>query len=156
MELARLEFAKQLEIHNNGPNYRHLTGITAVTEFESSEDVHTDFNKLCGEGRKASGMIDMVSSTMLDLEYCCEQLDPWDRTDISRQEWISNIENITKSYENGIIITLGPKIKSVEGEDSSPSPSKRQRLSLNSISSPKESTSSSTLSQVMNFLKVCK
>lgn len=156
MKDAKLAFERLLEVHNNGPNYRDLTGINAVAQFESSESVHTDFSKLCGEGRKTSGMVEMVASTILDLEYCCEELDPWDRNDVSRSAWISNIESILKSYENGRNFILGPKSKTSGDDIASPSPAKRQRRSLDSISSPKESISSSTLAQVMNVLKVCK
>lgn len=152
MEEAKLEFERQLEIENNGPNYRHLTGIDAVAAFESSEDVHTDFSKFCEEGSKQSGLVEMIVSTMLDLEYCCEEMDPWGRTDITRQEWISSIENLAKLYENGSGIVFGPKSKTTCPE--SPSPSKRQRRSLDSMTSPRESHSSTTLSQVMTVLKV--
>ena len=153
MEEAKLEFERQVQTENNGPNYRHLTGIEAVAAFESSEDVHTDFSKFCEEGSKQSGWVEMIVSTMLDLEYCCEELDPWSRSDIARKEWISNIENLAKLYENESGIIFGPRSKKTTGPES-PSPSKRQRRSLDSMTSPRESQSSTTLSQVMTVLKV--
>ncbi len=143
-----------METHNNGPNYRNLTGIETLTEFESSQDVHTDFRKLCHKGRVSSGLVEMVTSTILDLEHVCQDLSPWDRTDMSREVWIGNIESIAKSYENGTSIVLGPKSRTSCVD--SPSPSKRLRRSLDSATTPRESLSSSTLSQVINVLKVSK
>jgi hypothetical protein len=151
MELAKKAFEKQLEIEKNGPDYRTSTGIDIITEFESSKNVHTCFSKFCQENSKTSGIVGVITSKMLDLENYCEELDLWDRKDLPRAAWISNIGDITQSYERGNYIVLGPKAKCSNDDIT---PSKRQRRSLEPTPSPNTLATCSSLAQVVSALKV--
>ena len=149
MELARKEFEKQLEIESNGPDYRLLTGIEVVSEFESNYKVDTCFSKFCETDSNISRNISVITSKILNLENFCEELDPWEQKDLPRAAWISNIKDITQAYERGSHLILGPKVKCLDDEKT---PSKRQRRSLESTPSPL--VSSSSLAQVLSALKV--
>lgn len=149
MEVAKQAFEKQLEELNNAPDYHTLTGVGVLAEFEANENTTTRFSDLCEDD--LSGVASFIADKILDLEDFCNELDPWERNDISRDNWISNIENICKSFE--INVVLGPKDKNAS--DDFVSPTKRQRTSIESSSvSPRSKVSSSSLSQVLFALKV--
>lgn len=148
MEVAKLIFEQQWEIENNAPDYRRLTGIDLLSDFETSKQGFTRFSSLSDEETMAT----FIATKILELESHCNKLDPWDIKDISREAWRSSIEDTCDSFEVNVVI--GPKAK-ISSEEMS-TPSKRPRKSIESTSStPKShvSTSTSSLAQVLMALK---
>ncbi len=146
MELAKLIFEQQWEIENNAPDYRRLTGIDLLSDFEISQQGFTRFSSLCAEETMAT----FIATKILELESYCNKLDPWGRKDISREGWRNAIEDTCHSFEVNVVI--GPKAK-ISSEET---PSKRQRRSIESMSSTPRSpvsTSTSSLAQVLMALK---
>lgn len=151
MDFAKVAFEKQLEIETNGPDYRELTGINVLAEFESKQDAETHFSAFFDEDSKTSAILQFIASKMLDIEHFCNELDPWERNDISRESWISTIDDICSSYEVNIVLGQKPKVSG----DEIVSPTKRQRKSLESSTiSPKSSSGNASLSHVLSSLKV--
>ena len=151
MNLAKEKFEKELEIIDNDPDYRTLTGISALEEFEARESVPTHFSKFYDEDSKTSGYVDFITSKILDLDDYCEELDPSEPNDETRKGWISNIQDIGNSYEANIV--MGPKPKSPSEVPSSAS--KRQRRSSESFSTTTKQTNGKlSPTQVLAALKV--
>jgi len=150
MVIAKEKFEEQLAMEDGEPDYYKLTGIETLSEFEA-EYTDTCFSLFCEADSKTSGIVHIVASKMLDLEYLCEKLDPWERNDLPRAAWISNVKDIAQSYERGNHIVMGTKLKAFN-EEISPA-AKRQRKSRESTPSSKDPVMSSSLVQVISALK---
>ena len=151
MDLAKEKFEKDLEIINNDPDYQTLTGLHVVEEFEAIKSEPTHFSKFYDEDSKTSGYVNFIISKILDLESFCEDLDPSEPSDVPREQWISNIQDIGDSYKTSVV--MGPKSKNPAELPSSET--KRQRKSFEPSPSGKKSTSGgSSPTQVLTALKV--
>jgi len=150
MEHAKQAFEKQLEEQREKPNYRALTGMDILFDFEKSNNLNTNWNAFCQPDGNTSGMINFIASKILDIESFCEELAPWERSDCPRNAWISNIEDIRNSYERGNTLKLGPK----SNADDTITPSKRQRRSLEPSPRGSIACSNPSITQILNALKV--
>ena len=66
---------------------------------------------ICGylwNGGRGQGALGLVVDSMLETEEHCEDLVPWDRTDMTRDEWIANLKEIVSTWKRGNLLILGP------------------------------------------------
>jgi hypothetical protein len=152
MEIAKNEYELELEIIKSGPDYPTLTGMNTVKDFEDNNDVYTSFSSLVGKNGATSGLVHFISSKILELESHCEELDPWERKDRTRQAWIDKIEDACNAYNTEIVI--GPKSKS-SSDETTGTPGKRRRISTEpSPSGSKGGQANFSLLQVLAVLRV--
>lgn len=107
-------------------DYAELTGLKMLTEFERSTKKKTrELSRLgkeggpdlqaidlCGNlwnGDRRQGALGLVVDSMLDLEQHCENLIPWDRTDVSRDGWIARLKDTVSAWKRGNFLLLGPE-----------------------------------------------
>lgn len=108
-------------------NYAELTGLELLRKYDCGGKIETrrtrekkvaatvntfqsmNCSKLCSTGNiDGTGFVGMLVSKLLELEEACESLVPWERTDVSRQSWISDLENLVYGWNAGSPVIVGP------------------------------------------------
>ena len=108
-------------------DYVSLTGLDMLAEFESnlreSSEEEDDFggSHMCralwyGNKKKENGAVGMLVSALLDLETRCNELAPWERNDIPRRAWTSNLRDTVSAWKRGNTLHLGPSHSDEENE----------------------------------------
>ncbi len=112
-------------------DYSVLTGIQLLSQFEYNYGYLSKCSDLWNDNESRPGIIGNIAENILTMESICNNLAPFEDGDIARNEWRSNIENTLEAWRNGCTLAIGAKDKEIE----TPSPSKRQRLSIESSAS---------------------
>lgn len=149
LEQVRIEHEAQLSALETIHDYSILTGIQLLSEFEVYYGLSSRCSQLWNDDESKQGIVGKIAKELLDLEKVCDDLAPWDRDDISRNEWRSNVEDTTTAWKMGCTFYIGHKAK----EPQDPSPTKRQRMSIDSSATPK--SPSVSFEDVLATFKVC-
>ena len=134
IEQAKVDYEAQLLDLETVDDYSFLTGSQLVSEFEKSHGIVDSCSLQYHDAEAKPGVIGNLGGDLLRLEEICDGLAPWDNTSMSREEWRRIILDTSEAWRNGCTMQLGPKEKD---EDSlTTSPTKRQRMSIDSVSGP--------------------
>ena len=94
-------------------------------------------SKLCSTGNiDGTGLMGMLVARMLELEESCDELVPWERKDMTRANWINELENLVFSWNAASPMVLGP----VDNSSQLASP----RPSMDMVGTPMSATSESS------------
>jgi hypothetical protein len=172
-------------------DYEELTGLKLVKKFDSvgrktrrsrelkALSVTRDLpdmpsSKLLPTGNiDGTGTVGMVVSELLEIEELCESLVPWERTDVSRDRWIADCEELIQTWNKSCQLLLGPDDVDEASEGASaagtpasnryksiantPSTGDSKRRKLDSSDSPSSSVASQanvSTSQILSTLRV--
>ena len=86
-----------------------LTGFEILKQFErKSTDARLRCGSLWGQSSN-SGFIKPMIWELLELEKQCNSLVPWERDDVSRDDWLDTLKNIRSEWEKLHPFQLGEK-----------------------------------------------
>jgi linker histone H1 and H5 family/Williams-Beuren syndrome DDT (WSD), D-TOX E motif len=144
-------------------DYSELTGYNALLKFEMAGRVETRrtrekkaeakarklpllrCSKLISTGNiDGTGLVGILVSSMLELEERCERLVPWDRKDVARPSWISQLEGAVPAWNSLCQEPFGSSFPETNGtpanrdsmDQSSGSATKRRRFDSPGTSAP--------------------
>lgn len=108
-------------------DYGELTGLELLRKYDAEGKVETrrtrekkvaatvntfqsmKCSKLFSTGNiDGTGFMGMLVSKLLDVEEMCEELVPWARSDMSREAWISDLENLVFAWNVASPTLVGP------------------------------------------------
>jgi hypothetical protein len=137
IEQAKLDYEAQLFALESVDDYSFLTGVQLVSKFEISLGIADGCSLQYHDNETKPGIIGKLGGDLLRLEDICDGLAPWDNTSMSRDEWRQAISDTSEAWRNGCTMQLGPKER--DADNVTASPTKRQRMSIDSVSSPNTS-----------------
>lgn len=132
----RIEAAKETD---ESRDYSDLTGLTALCKFEKAtsresrrsrevrEQAYSSMpllscSKLTPTGMlDGSGLMGIIVADMLEVEELCENLSPWERSDLTRERWVSSVEGSVHTWNSVSPVVLGPV--DAKGKPALPTPS---------------------------------
>jgi len=133
IDQAKLDFDAQLLALESDDDFSFLSGSRLVSEFEILHRIVDSCSLLYHDAETKPGSIGKIAQEMLQIEEICNGLAPWESKAQSREDWRKIISDTSEAWRNGCIMQLGPKEKE---EDNITSPTKRQRMSIDSMPSP--------------------
>mmetsp|Transcript_6232 Transcript_6232/g.8811 ORF Transcript_6232/g.8811 Transcript_6232/m.8811 type:complete len:1455 (+) Transcript_6232:93-4457(+) len=109
-------------------DYEEMTGLELLRKFDNvdqRETRRTREQKAAAEAKDhlpkmpcstlwctghidGTGIAGAIVSDILQLEELCESLSPWERKDIDRKSWVSNVEEAVHAWNSGSTQLLGP------------------------------------------------
>jgi hypothetical protein len=134
------------------PDYHALTAIELLNKYETEAKGSFRCAHLWLD--RSSGVADVIASGILSLESVCNDLIPWDRSDVSRAEWRNKLLNAVSTWNEALTFHLGPRKLSasdaqeginVDSSEIKESPSRRNASMAAPIS----------FANLLQFLKVC-
>ena len=150
--------ARNKSVQHTVLDYKEVTGFNALVQFESSTDTRRATREKKGQASTTAtvsklpilncsklyptgnidgtGLVGMLVSSLLDLEERCNALAQWDRTDVTRANWMNKLENAVSMWHS---------ICADMFESSITEPSSRNNTTYGSLDSPMDSSSRSEL-----------
>jgi len=152
---AKIDFEAQLLALETIDDYSALTGVQLLSEFEVYYRLLSRCSQLWKDNDSKPGIIGTIAQELLSLEDACNELAPWENNKLSRSDWRMTVEDTAETWRNGCALHIGPKEKESDESDFFSSPSKRPRLSLDSVGSPKRSAGPSlSFDHVLSVFRV--
>ena len=141
-EISKMEQKIKSGAVSKEADYEELTGLELLRKYDSDGKMETrrtrekkitatvnnfepmKCSQLCSTGNiDGTGIMGLLVSKLLELEETCESLAPWDSKDITRQTWISDLENLVFAWNNASPVLIGPADASASSHLASPRPS---------------------------------
>ena len=151
MAEAKALFQEKLEALDAVDDFFKLTGLELLIEFEKFNSLAYRCSDLWNENNDTPGIVGKVANTLLELEALCNELSPWVRVDMTRDQWRKQISDTYAAWQRGSSLVLGPK-KDVD-TDIILSPSKRQRMEEAAVHERKPVTGPLSFDHVISVLK---
>jgi len=118
-------------------DYHELTGLDLLKSYDKAGSVETrrtrekkvaatvntfdsmQCSKLYSTGNiDGTGFVGMLVAKMLEIEGTCNELIPWDRTDVTRSTWISDLENLVVAWNSASPSEAGPSDAATQASSS--------------------------------------